>query len=279
MKSRAFTFTNFNLNSKEVFEKNKEQIRFMAFGKEIAPKTKKEHEQGFIYFHNPKKSIKNIAKLFVITKNDKPQHIEIMKGNFKENEAYCSKEGQYTKLGDEPEQGKRMDLNEIKDEIMNGKKVDDICIENPNIYHQYGRTLNKIEEIYLRKQFRNWMTTCEWIYGETGTGKSHYAFKDFNPDTHYSKNLNTDFWDGYTGQEIVILNEFRGQLKFSELLDLIDKYPKTVNIKGKAPIPFLAKHIIITSCKSPRECFSNIQENFNQLERRIKVIKMEQKCS
>lgn len=280
MKSRSFTFTNFNLNSEEVFNKHQKQIRFMAFGDEICPKTKKKHQQGFLYFHNQMRSIKNIANLFKLTENDKPQHIEIMRGSFKENEAYCSKEGSYTKLGDEPSQGLRGDLNELKKEILDGNlSVDDIVIENPMMFHQYGRTLSKIEEIALRKKYRSWMTTCLWIYGETGTGKSHKAFENFHPDTHYVKNLNTDFWDGYTGQETVILNEFRGQIKFSELLDLIDKYPKTVNIKGKPPVPFLAKHIIITSCKKPTDIYYNLDESHKQLERRIQLLEMAQKCS
>lgn len=41
------------------------------------------------------------------------------------------------------------------------------------MYHQYGRTLNAVEDITLRQKYRKWMTEGIWIYGKTGVGKSH----------------------------------------------------------------------------------------------------------
>ena len=62
---------------------------------------------------------------------------------------------------------------------------------NPEAYHQYGpRTLTKVEDIALRSKFRTEMTTCEWLSGPTGVGKSHRAFQGFTPDTHYVWKLN-----------------------------------------------------------------------------------------
>ena len=49
----------------------------------------------------------------------------------------------------------------------------------------YGRTLNFIEDLKMRKLHRSQMTEGIWIFGKTGCGKSHYAFKDFNSDSHY----------------------------------------------------------------------------------------------
>jgi len=41
-------------------------------------------------------------------------HIEKMKGNFAQNEKYCSKEGKLIEFGERPKQGKRTDLIEVK---------------------------------------------------------------------------------------------------------------------------------------------------------------------
>lgn len=166
---------------------------------------------------------------------------------------------------------------------MSGTKVEDILMNDPITYHKYGRTIEKIEDVVNRKKFRTWMTECKWYYGPTGVGKSRKVLENYDPDTHYIHNLNDKgWWNGYVGQPIVIFNEFRGQIAFSELLDLVDWHPKTVCVRGRQPVPFLAKTILITSSKSPYEIYTKSMldgDNIDQLERRVTIIKMEQKWS
>ena len=189
--------------------------------------------------------------------------------------AYCKKEKVLFEDGEPPQQGKRVDLDAIRDKILlDQKSVDEICLETPEVYHQYGRTLHKIEDIALRKRYRTEMTKGIWYWGATGVGKSHEVFKDFDPETHYVKNLRDDWWDGYTGQPIVIFNEFRGQITYSELLELCDKWPTTVKRRGREPVPFLAKEIRVTCSLSPKGVYRNVcegQESLNQLLRRFEV--------
>lgn len=124
------------------------------------------------------------------------------------------------------------------------------------------------------------MTEGIWYYGVTGAGKSHKAFEGFTPDTHYIVNneqLSRGFWTGYTGQSTIIINEFRGQLSFGALLNLVDKWPITVDVKCGEPVPFLAKKFIITAPKHPDETYSGIMESdghLNQLHRRFKIIEL-----
>lgn len=283
-KQRWFIATNWNLNTEEVFEKHKMQIRYMMYGDEICPETGTPHHQVFMYFFNNKsigtKNLNRIANLFKLKEDDKHIYVYPMLGNFLENQAYCAKEDIYKKLGDEPKQGFRGDLKETTNEILNGNlTIDNLLEESPEMFHQYGRTLEKVEILRLRKKWRTEMTQGIWIYGPTGVGKSHEAFADYHPDTHYIKDLNVQWWDGYKGQETVIFNEFRGQIKLGELLDLIDKWPKNIPIRNKESIPFISKKIIITSCKSPTEIYINCEENINQLIRRLEIKKMDQKCS
>nr|QXP07634.1 MAG: replication associated protein [Arizlama virus] len=276
-KTRAFVITNFELNTISVFENNKEQIRFIAFGEETCPTTSRKHHQVFLYFHNPKstgvRSLQNIGKLF-----GKPQHVEPMRGSFQQNESYCSKEGIYTKLGEEPKQGARGDLMETKQCILDGTiTVRDVLIEDPHTIHMYGRTLDLIQAVAMRRKFRTQMTEGLWYWGKTGVGKSHKAFENYNPDTHYVKDLDIKWWDGYEGQEIIILNEFRGQITFGYLLSLMDKWPMTVPIRNKESLPFISKKIIITSSQHPKDIFVNIlnnNERLDQLERRCKIVEL-----
>lgn len=275
-KSRLWCFTNFKLDFDYKNALDTSTAVYIAYGNEICPKTKKPHHQGFIYFSAPRGSIKNVAKLLGKC------NVRMCKGNLDQNEDYCSKESELIEFGEKPKQGFRNDLEEVKSKILEQKlSVDDICIESPSLYHQYGRTLNRLEDIALRKKFRNFMTKGVWIYGETGSGKSHYAYEGFNPETHYNYPNDNGWWDGYTGQEIVIINEFRGEITYRELLSLCDKYPHSVRRRGREPVPFLAKKIIITSALSPKSVYCNLSEkdSLEQLLRRFEVIKMEQKWS
>lgn len=267
-RSRAYAFTSF-LTSEPFYDDKR--VKYLGYGEEICPTTQKKHWQGFVYFFD-KVSIRTAQMLLKIGKS----HMEKIMSDFAHNEAYCSKENHYHHFGTKPQQGKRYDLEMLRDEVMMGKQtVDEICVAQPNMYHQYGRTLERLEQIKNQNIYRQWMTTCDWVYGKTGTGKSHYAFQNYNPNTHYILNLQDNgFWDGYKGQPIVIINEFRGQIPYGELLDLIDKWPKTVKIKGKPSVPFLAHHIIITTSMCPREIYNNLSLNddLEQLMRRINLI-------
>lgn len=282
-KIRWFTFTNFDVKTK--YEVGKD-IRFIAYGSEVCPDTGRAHHQGFLYTHiNQTHGARNLHKLALLLNKDSPPHVEAMRGSVRDSEYYCSKENELVKIGDEPKQGCRGDIKETCDEILCGKRsADDVCVENPEFFHQYGRTLDRVQEIAFRKQFRTEQTKGVWITGPSGAGKSHAAFKDYHPDTHYNKNLCDEWWDGYVGQEIVVLNEFRGQIKFAEILDLVDKWPKTVKVRNKAPVPFLAKKLIITSIKKPEDVYVHQHgEPWEQFTRRFEIVDLtlesDQKCS
>ncbi len=276
--------TDWNLNADDIYQKliDDKKIQFIAWGLETCPTTGKEHHQAFLYFHNPKStSAKNrckIGKMFGETQCD----VRPMLGSFNQNEAYCSKEGSLNKLGEEPKQGERGDLKELKDLILKGDMTaEDVAVADPHTFHQYGRTLEKIETIALRKRFRTEMTSCKWYTGPSGAGKSHTVFQDYDPDKCFIKDLSVDWWDGYTGQEIVILNEFRGEIKFSQMCALIDKWPMTVPIRGKESVPFLAKEVRVACIKSPKDVYhrtaSEDGEPWQQFERRIETINLKKR--
>jgi len=269
-RSRLYCFTSF-LKDPPFFDK--EKVKYLAYSQEICPTTNRPHWQSFAYFYD-KVSIKLAQKILRINNS----HMEVCRGSLQENEIYCSKEADLITFGSKPSQGKRIDLDEIKDQIIsNNITVNDIILDNPIAYHQYGRTLHKIQDIANRKLYRKEMTKCIWYYGKTGVGKSKRAFENYNPDTHFIYNFNDNgFWNGYDGHTVVIMNEFRGQILYSELLDLIDWTPKTVKIKGESPVPFLAQKIIITSSMRPEDIYINLNEkdSLAQLFRRIELIEV-----
>lgn len=263
----CFTLNNYTDEHIEIL-KNLEIFTYIIFGEEIAPTTGTKHLQGYFEMEEGK-TINSLIKKYL----PKGIHLEQAKGNAEQNKTYCSKGSNIFEKGTAKKQGKRTDLENLADEIKNGRPVDNICIEKPALYHQYGRTLHRLEDIYLREKFRTWMTTCDWYYGPTGIGKSHKAFENFDPKKCYVWKDDNGWQDGYTGQETLIINEFRGEITYKKLLEMIDKYPCELKRRGREPVPFLAKHIIITSALHPRDVYHNLsaQDSMEQFYRRVKI--------
>lgn len=276
-KSRNFCFTSFNIDFKYEL---KEDMTYLAYGTETCPTTKRPHHQGYVCFKVQRscgpRALSKICNLV-----GGKGHVEPMGGSLDQNDAYCSKESALTTLGKKPKQGQRVDLEAAAEAVKNGRSVVELAVENPAMYHQYGRTLNFLEDVALRRRFRTEMTEGRWIWGSTGTGKSHECFEGFDPDTHFVKNLEDQWWDGYTGQETVIFNDFRGQVTYSELLTLVDKWPHTVKRRNREPAPFLAKLLIVTSSKAPEDVYHNVvrTDSLDQLRRRFTITEFAQKCS
>lgn len=275
-KRRDFCFTSYNLDFD--YDEYMKTVRpsYLLVGNETCPTTGKRHHQGYVYFKNARGcKMKTLADEL-----GGGVHVEPCKGNVKHNVDYCQKEGDFREWGQRPAQGARLDLEAAAEAVRSGKSsVDDVAMEQPMVFHQFGRTLSRIEDIMQRKKFRTQMTQGLWIWGATGVGKSHTVMADYSPETHYIKALEDQWWDGYKGQPIVILNEFRGQIRFGELLDLCDKYPKTVKIRNREPVPFLAQKLIVTSCGPPEEIFAGVaskcaSDAMSQLYRRFNVQKL-----
>ena len=164
-KNRAYCFTLNNYSDSDVEEiKCWSNPKYLIVDKEVG-KSGTPHLQGYVYWTNPR-AFNSMKKLLPRA------HWEIAKSCAADNKKYCSKDDDYFEIGEMPSQGKRTELNEVKDRIVEGAKVDDIIMENPTLGHQYGRTLDRIEDIAMRKRFREEMTEGLrlWIV----TGKRFY---------------------------------------------------------------------------------------------------------
>lgn len=113
-------------------------------------------------------------------------------------------------------------------------------------------------------------------WGRTGAGKSRLAWDEATFDA-YPKDPNTKFWDGYVGQQHVVIDEFRGSISISHLLRWFDRYPVIVEIKGSSCV-FKAEKIWITSNLSPDDWYPDLDsETKAALRRRFtKVVHFDQ---
>jgi len=115
-----------------------------------------------------------------------------------------------------------------------------------------------------------------WIYGPPHTGKSHYVHNKVPKPELFLKAQNK-WWDGYTGEENVLIDDFdkKGECLSHYLKIWSDKWACTGEIKG-ASIPLNYKTLYITSNYHPREIFDEKDEDLlSAITRRFEFIYME----
>jgi len=101
----------------------------------------------------------------------------------------------------------------------------------PDVLIRHYSTLRRISIDYGTPVVRG-PQEVHLYWGPTGSGKSKTVFDFVEGKDYYLKAPTTKWWDGYRGQEIVIVDEFRGLVEVSHLLKWLDRYPCAVEVKG-----------------------------------------------
>lgn len=250
-------------------------MSYLLCGKETCPTTGRLHWQG--YLETRVKVTLNGLK--AREAGWETAHLEQAKGTWEDSLEYCTKEcgEEYLEWGEPMIQGKRTDLSALASAVLSGTlSVRAVLEENPHAYHVYGRTLEKLEdEAQLSVSRGAWAPPCViWMWGPTGLGKSRRAMEEalaLSPAVYRHSWEDKGWWDRYRGETAVILDEFRCQIPFHQLLTWLDGYEISMPRRGRPPRPFLATHIWVTSSKHPRDCYDKekLGEDVGQLLRRI----------
>jgi hypothetical protein len=168
------------------------------------------------------------------------------------------------------EQGKRTDIEQFVEAAA------DLSKNKRQMFREHGSCMVKYLKAYdeIRATFtdpRDWKTYVTHIYGPSGTGKSRWVHDKYGATGYFCmKDLNNGWWDGYDAHEIVLIDDFKGWLKVSAMLALLDRYPTTVQIKG-GRAQFVAKRIYITSVHGASTwwCKEALGDRYTELARRI----------
>ena len=242
-KSRNFVFTINNYSEDTINVLKGLECRYLVFGREIAPTTGTKHLQGLVCFATPRASTALKKKLPTI-------HLEPMRGTHQQASTYCKKDGDFEEFGEIPKQGQRTDWETATASVASGMEVVDIIQTYPYMLPAI-RSIERFKTLSLKPLHREVNVIC--IVGDAGAGKSRYAYDNY--PTLYSKPRG-EWWDGYTGQKQVLLDDYYGYLPYCELLRVLDRYPLQLPVKG-GYIYAQYDTIIITSNKHPKHWYSN----------------------
>lgn len=151
-----------------------------------------------------------------------------------------------------------------------GASIEDIADEHGAQVIKYHKGIEKLIDIKRSGRDADTAPTILIYWGESGTGKTRKATEEY-PDSYILTKPNKDgnvWFDGYQGEETVILDEFYGWVPYDLLLRMCDRYPLRVPFKG-GYYKFKATRIVFTSNKPWKEWYPNI-DDLSAFERRIR---------
>jgi len=216
-------------------------VTYLVYGYERAPVTGTAHLQGFIIF-------KKNMRISALKKIHPTAHWEIARGSNQQAADYCKgltpdkQPNTIVERGDMP-----ADKGEGEKERWAVAKR--ACIagnleEIPDdIFMRYYRTCKEIKKDYMAKPDDAADVTGVWYHGPPGCGKSHSARVDY-PDAYMK--MQNKWWDGYQGEESVILDDFDCKELGHHIKIWADRYSFLAETKGGA-INIRPKKFIITS--------------------------------
>jgi len=222
----------------------------------------------FVFSLESKMRLPAVKKLF----GSCNPHLELTRS--KHADAYCRKEE--TKVPEsEFEYGSRAKKVNSKtdwDREFELAKYRDFEAMDPGVKLRCWSSCMKIAAYYDEPLHRKDVAT-KVFWGVTGSGKSWKVFNDILVDQkYYVKSPTTKWWDGYKGEDNVVIDEFRGEIGISHLLKWLDHYPCTVEIKG-GQVPLKATKFYIMSNLDPRNWYLDIDaETKDALLRRLSIV-------
>jgi len=275
MRSVVMTLNNYTPEEYDYIKLMGPKCKYLIVAKEIAPTTGTQHLQMSATFTSPK-TLSAIKKFF------KTQRISVrqMRGTHQQASDYCRysdyplnnvENNEVIEYGTLPHQGQRTDWVQVIDDLSGGLPVRDVIRAQPHLL-PFIRSIQTYQNTLVQSYERE--VKVHVLYGDAGTGKTRYCY---NHDPLLYSKPTGEWWNGYTGQTTLLLDDYYGYITHADLLHILDRYPRDYPIKGG----FVGARwttVFITSNKSPAEWYSKFNEMQSSLRRRITTIRYLEQC-
>lgn len=214
---------------------------------ERCPTTSKLHYQGYVI-------IKSRPRFNALrTMYPKRIHWETRRGSHVQAKDYCSKEdtrvagpwffGTDESIAEQP--GARCDITAFRDAILDGATMSELIESHPVQVARHPRFHDQVRNSMPQPVRPDLKVVVLW--GAAGAGKTRYAYETYPGLYKMPIQQSSTLWfDGYSGQDTLLLDEFDGKMPLDTLLQLLDIYPTSLPVKG-AFTPLTAKTIVITA--------------------------------
>lgn len=203
-------------------------------------------------------------------------HIESARGSCQENRDYIRKEGKYlnsdkkeTNLIDTFEEYGEMPLersskNEsVSEQVLS--MIENECTNTEIIrafpsYSTKIAHIDKARQTLLEDKYRNTWRDVDvvYIFGETATGKTRYVMEKYGYENVYKITNYKNPFDSYSGEKVILFDEFRSSLPLSDMLQYIDGYPCRLPARFSDKVACFDKVYIISNIDLSKQ-YPNIQ--------------------
>lgn len=274
VKKYFFTIWKMNLDMAKIYNDN-DAIQFLIGQKERGGKSHRLHYQGAVHLKK-KCSIRQLRRIFSLGKGEDSGWFEVQRGNNEQVRAYvhkmdtCENDSKF-KFGAPSIQGKRTDLEDIKERIRKGESDFNIMQDHFTNYCRYKNGIQYWRELCLKEKSRKFRhVKIEILSGPSGIGKSRkYMYSEESPDIKLEGVYKIDcskglkWWNGYEGEKTLILEEFKNQVEFCELLTILDGHQKRLDVKNGFTYALWDKVIICTNLKK-EQIYPNVKGNLKK---------------
>lgn len=260
--SKRWCFTLNNYTESEYSTIEHWEVEYVCVGKEIGA-SGTPHLQGFVVFA-ARKRLTAVKQLF------ERAHWEVARGSSEQAAEYCKKDGDFMERGDCPRSagaaGGAAEADRWK-RARESAEAGDLSDVPDDIYVRYYRTLKDIKKDHMVKPGDEESTTGVWIYGPPGVGKSYTAREQY-PDAYFK--MQNKWWDGYQGEQYVILDDMDSK-ELGHLLKIwADRYSFLAETKGGA-VHIRPKKFVVTSNYSIDELWGQDAAMCDAIKRRFEV--------
>lgn len=189
-------------------------------------------------------------------------HIEVAKASYEDNKVYCTKLDSFVEgpweIGVPMVGGQRSDLLHLKALVDANEPEKVLWQEEFATMIRYWKSIERYRNSIQEK--KEWPIIVIVLTGRTNIGKSRFVHEHATSKGPYFKQCNKDWFTGYWGETDVVFDEFYGsRFTYSQLLQILDRYPFTVGTKG-GEVNFIPKRIWITSNAQPWEWYPNMTD-------------------
>ncbi|MEA5051388.1 MAG: replication protein [Oscillospiraceae bacterium] len=217
-------------------------------------------------------------------------HIEPAKGTPQDNRAYIRKDGKW--VNDEKHETNHIETFEEYGELPPDKETKAASVSaeilelikqnysTPEILCMHPTAINQIDKIEKVRQMIIYEDAPDWrdvyvtyIYGGTGVGKTSSVIRKHGAKNVYKVTNYKHPFDAYAGQDVLLLDEFRSSLDFSELLNYLDGYSINLPCRYQDKVALYTQVYIVSNialeCQYPAV---RRDANWDALLRRIHLV-------
>lgn len=232
-----------------------EGLRYAVWQLERCPSTGRLHYQGYAEFRV------SIRFGTIKERMGSTVHLECRKGSRAQAVEYCKKPESRVlgpwEFGSPPTPGRRTDLDAVAERIQGGDDLRAVVQDFPGHYIRYRRGMEALHAMVHASKVPVWReVTVVVLHGPAGSGKTKRAVQEGGDDFFILDQGERVWFDGYSGQSTLIVDDFYGWVKYGQLLRILDGHPYRCEVKGSFVQAAWTK-VFITSNKPPEEWYAN----------------------